>query len=80
MDKIKFDQQYQLKLLGHTNAGKAEFLNCFMNTQDTFDYLSRIGVDVRSKTVNIDGFKITLKICSQFNFLLNRNPFLHGCN
>ena len=51
-------------LLGDTNAGKAEFLNCFMNTQDTFDYLSRIGVDVRSKTVNIDGFTITLKICN----------------
>ena len=64
MDKIKFDQQYKLMLLGDTNAGKTEFLNCFMNTQDTFDYLSRIGVDVRSKTVNIDGFKITLKICN----------------
>ena len=62
MDKIQFDQQYKLMLLGHTNAGKAEFLNCFMNTQDTFDYLSRIGVDIRSKTVNIDGFTIRLKI------------------
>lgn len=62
MDKIKFDQQYQLMLLGHTNAGKAEFLNCFMNTQDTFDYLSGIGFDIRSKTVNIDGFTIRLKI------------------
>ena len=62
MDKINFDQKYQLMLLGDTNAGKAEFLNCFMNTQDTFDYLSSIGVDIRSKTVNIDGFTIRLKI------------------
>ena len=33
-----------------------------MNTKNTYDYLSRIGVDIRNKKVTIDGFIIRLKI------------------
>ena len=73
MDKSIIDDTFKIMLIGDNSSGKVELLNTYTNTSSHSHHLSKCGVDLKNKTIKIDGLNIQLNIYNIANQDFFRN-------
>ena len=80
MDKQKYDYLFKIQILGECNVGKTCLLLRFTDDTFTFNHITTIGVDFKSKVINLNNslFKINIwDTAGQERFKFNRLLQLH---
>ena len=79
----KSSYRFKILLLGDSAVGKTTLVNKFIQGKFSADYKMTIGVDIMTKTLNIDGTEVVLSIwdiAGQDRFRSFRSVFYRGAS